>query len=131
MCAVAHELTRNISLALVQAAMCPDGAGMIRLLELLKDGVDITYGKEKAKLSLMRAKNKFRDGGSCEATRFRSVLTNAILTYDGRDVFCELQVRSPPFQRLCTLLVVTPSPMTGAPSGHPQMERRVPCARSL
>ena len=74
------------------SALCSDGGPIFRLPEELDRGFETEVDGKTARLTLLRCKNKFANGGKSVPTRFRNVLTNIILQYDGRRVFTELQI---------------------------------------
>jgi len=74
------------------SALCSEGGAMIRLLERMKDGFEVQVHGKTARLSLLRAKSLFADGGRKEPTRFRRINSNIILEYDERRVVTELQL---------------------------------------
>mmetsp|Transcript_2992 Transcript_2992/g.8957 ORF Transcript_2992/g.8957 Transcript_2992/m.8957 type:complete len:1166 (+) Transcript_2992:1503-5000(+) len=74
------------------SVLCSDGMAMLAFLTALRQGFELAIDGKKARLSLLRCKNKFADGGKHEPTRFRNILTNIILDYDGRRAFTELQI---------------------------------------
>ena len=72
--------------------LCSEGGAMIRMLQAKQRGFEVEVDGKIAKLSLLRAKNSFADGGRKEPTRFRRINANVILEYDGRRVVTELQL---------------------------------------
>ena len=62
---------------------------MLALLELMKRGFESVVNGKLARLSMLRCKNKM---GKQDPTRFRNLLVNLILTWDGCTTITELQV---------------------------------------
>ena len=65
---------------------------MALFLETMEKGCKIEVNDKIVHLTLLRVKNKFANGGKTEPSRFRNILTNIILEYDGRSAFTELQL---------------------------------------
>ena len=72
-------------------AVAGDGTGMLGLLEVLKKGATLKVEQGTVTLTLMRAKNKCSPK-MLDPTRFRNVLCNLRLEFDGHACIVELQV---------------------------------------
>jgi len=73
-------------------AICSNGSTMKLLLDHMVQGFETEVAGKKARVSLLRCKNYFANGGKQEPTRFRRMNANLILKYDGAIVITELQI---------------------------------------
>lgn len=74
------------------SVMCTHGADMRRLLERISKGFEVEVDGGHAKLSLLRCKNLFADGGTREPVRFRRMNVNLVLQHNGITMITELQI---------------------------------------
>jgi len=71
-------------------AECSDGAGMLQLLQKLKDGFEEEVNGVLTRLGLIRCRNKLVSGG--DPTHFRNALTNLSVSQGSARIIGEMQV---------------------------------------